>query len=131
MSLDLSFDPSSSYSGLDDSDSYDAGVTNASAPVTTAPPDASGGAGSFLSGLLPTLTGGLNATLAAAINDKFAQGLSTGLATTDANGNLVYKATPSPTPTSGQVLTSQALSSPALLVGGLIVVVLVLALAKK
>lgn len=122
---------STTYYGTDDT-SFDTGVTNGTGPVATAPPDVSGGAGSFLSGLLPTLTNGLNAVLAANLNDKFGEGIASGLATVDANGNLVYKATPAPTPTAGQVVASQALSSPVLLIGGIaLALVLVLTLARK
>jgi hypothetical protein len=122
---------STTYYGNDDT-SFDTGVTNSTRPVATAPPDASGGAGSFLSGLLPTLTNGLNAVLAANLNDKFGEGIASGLATVDANGNLVYKATPAPIPTPGQVVASQALSSPVLLIGSVaLAFVLVLALVKK
>jgi hypothetical protein len=122
---------STTYYGNDDS-SFDTGVANATGPIASAPPDASGGAGSFLSGLLPTLTNGLNAVLAANLNDKFGEGIASGLATVDANGNLVYKATPAPIPTTGQVLSSQALSSPVLLIGGVAVaLILVIALTKK
>lgn len=120
---------STSYFG-DDSGSYDTGVTNSTPPVTTAPPDSSGGAGSFLSGLLPTLTNGLNATLAAELNQNFGQGIAAGLATVDANGNLTYKATPATVPSSGAILTSQALGSPVLIFGLLGIVALVLLLKK-
>lgn len=125
MSLDTG---STTYFG-DDSTSFDTGVTNGTGPVTTAPPDASGGGGSFLSGLLPTLTNGLNATLAAELNDKFGQGIASGLATVDANGNLTYKATPAPVPTPAQVASANAISSLPmilLLAGGAIVLLLAL-----
>ncbi len=112
-------------------DGYDYGVTNSTPPVTTAPPDASGGRGSFLPELLNTLTNGINATLAAKLNDKFGEGISSGLATVDSNGNLVYRATPAPTPTSNQVIASQAIRSPALLIGGVaVLLVLVIALHR-
>lgn len=120
---------STTYFGDDDS-SYDTGVVNSTGPVTTAPPDASGGAGSFLAGLLPTLTNGLNATLAAELNQNFGQGIAAGLATVDANGNLTYKATPATVPTSGAVLASQALGSPVIIFAVLGVVALVLLLKK-
>jgi hypothetical protein len=121
---------STTYYGTDDW-SYDTGVTNSTPPVTTAPPDASGGSGSFLPGLLNTLTNGLNAVLAAKLNDKFGEGIAAGLATVDAQGNLVYKATPVPVPSSSQVVASQALSSPVLLLGlGAAALILVLALRK-
>lgn len=130
MSLDLSFAPS--FTGFDQSSgsAYDAGVVNGTGPTTTAPPDASGGGGSFLSALLPTLTSGLSAVTAAEINKNLGAGLSSGLATVDANGNLTYSATPQPTPTAAQVVQSQALSSPVLLFG-IIGAVLVLALVLK
>lgn len=122
-------DGSTTYYGDDDS-SYDTGVVNSTRPVTTAPPDASGGGGSFLSGLLPTLTNGLNATLAAELNANFGQGIAAGLATVDANGNLTYKATPATVPTNASIVTSRALNSPVLIMGVLGVVLLVLLLKK-
>lgn len=120
---------STSYYG-DDPSSYDTGVVNSTPPVTTAPPDASGGFGSFLSGLLPTLTNGLNATLAAELNQNFGQGIAAGLATVDANGNLTYKATPATVPSSAAVIANNALSSPVLIFGVLGVVALILLLKK-
>lgn len=67
----------------------DGGVANASSPLTL-PPDASGGNGSFLSGLLPTLTNGVNATINSALLSSLGQNSS--LYTVDAYGNLVPKA---------------------------------------
>lgn len=113
----------------DDTTSFDTGLTNSTPPVTTAPPDASGGGGSFLQSLLPTLTNGVNATLAAELNAKFGEGLASGLATVDANGNLTYKATPAPIPTATQVATASAISNLpliALAIGGVIVLALLL-----
>lgn len=114
----------------DDDDSYDTGVVNSTGPVTTAPPDSSGGAGSFLSGLLPTLTNGLNATLAAELNQNFGQGIAAGLATVDANGNLTYKATPATVPSNSALIASQALSSPVLVVGAIVLVLAIILLKK-
>lgn len=122
-------DSSTTYFGDDDT-SYDTGVVNSTPPVTTAPPDSSGGAGSFLSGLLPTLTNGLNATLAAELNQNFGQGIAAGLASVDANGNLTYKATPATVPSSAAVIANNALSSPVLLFGLIGIVALVLLLKK-
>jgi hypothetical protein len=109
----------------------DYGVNNATPPLTTDAPDASGGAGSFLKSLLPVLTQGVQATLAAKINDKYGEGISSGLATVDANGNLVYKATPVYTPTSGTVVAQSALQSPVLLIGLAIAAVALIALLRK
>lgn len=67
----------------------DGGTVNASSPLTLAP-DASGGNGSFLSSLLPTLTNGVSATLNSALVS--ALGNNSGLYTVDAYGNLVPKA---------------------------------------
>lgn len=68
----------------------DGGVTNDTEPFVSAPPDASGGTGSFLASLVPTLTNGLNAT----INSELLNALGRGgnLYTVDANGNVVPKA---------------------------------------
>lgn len=109
----------------------DFGVANATPPLTTDAPDASGGSGSFLKSLLPVLTQGVQATLAAKLNDKYGEGISSGLATVDANGNLVYKATPVYTPTAGTVVTQSALSSPVVLVGLLAAVLVGIALLRK
>lgn len=125
MSLDTG---TTTYFG-DDTGSFDTGVVNSTPPVTTSPPDASGGGGSYLPALLPTLTSGLNAVLAANLNQKFGQGLASGLATVDAQGNLTYKATPAPVPSAAQAATANALSSlPVILlaVGGLILLAAVL-----
>lgn len=73
---------------------YDGGVTNSTAPYTTAPPDPSGGAGSFLAALLPTLTNGINALAQAKISKSIGDTLGQGLATVDDNGNVVYKGSP-------------------------------------
>lgn len=109
----------------------DYGVGNNTPPLTTAAPDASGGAGSFLQSLLPVLTQGVQATLAARLNDKYGEGISSGLATVDANGNLVYKATPVYTPTAGTVVAKSALQSPVLLVGILAAVLVGIALLRR
>jgi hypothetical protein len=121
---------STSYYG-DDSDTWDAGVTNATGPVNTAPPDVSGGAGSFLSALLPTLTNGINATLAAELNANFGQGVGAGLATVDANGNVTYKATPAQVVTPTQRAAAGAISSlPLVLLGVGALVILAVMLRK-
>lgn len=127
MSLDFLDDPTLSYVGVDAAQD-DSGVSNSTFPVTTAPPDASGGGGSFLQSLLPTLTSGLSATLAAELNANLGAGLQTGLASVDANGNLVYKATPAQTVTPTQVATANAISSlpMILLIGGIAVAALLL-----
>jgi hypothetical protein len=109
----------------------DYGVGNATAPLTTDAPDASGGAGSFLASLLPVLTQGVQATVAAKLNDKYGEGISSGLATVDANGNLVYKATPVYTPTAGSVVTQSALRSPVVLVGIVAAVLVGIALLRR
>jgi hypothetical protein len=109
---------------------FDAGVTNSTGPSTTAPPDASGGSGSYLPAFLGVATNGLNAILAANLNDKFGQGIASGLATVDANGNLQYKATPAQQPSASAVVTSQALNSPVLIFGVVAVIVLFLVLKK-
>lgn len=79
-------------------DSYDvpadAGVTNSTGPFTTAPADATGGSGSFLQALLPTLTNGVNAALNYELEKNFGLGSNSGLAAVDADGNLVYKGAP-------------------------------------
>lgn len=72
--------------------SADAGVINATAPFTTAPPDASGGKGSFLPGLLNTLTSGINALANVKINEAVAKSLGGGLAAVNADGSVTYKA---------------------------------------
>jgi hypothetical protein len=69
--------------------------------------------------------------LAAELNDKFGQGLASGLASVDANGNVTYKATPATQPTPAQVATANAVSSLpmiAIVVG--VVVVALIALKK-
>lgn len=72
----------------------DGGVVNATKPFTTAPPDASGGTGSFLRGTLDLLTNGINALASAKLNTEVSKLLGTGLATVDDEGNVVYKASP-------------------------------------
>ncbi len=67
----------------------DGGTVNASSPLTL-PPDASGGNGSFLASLLPTLTNGVSATINSALVSSLGQNSS--LYTVDAYGNLVPKA---------------------------------------
>lgn len=131
MSLDTSGDYGTTTYYGDSSTGFDSGAVNSTGPTTTAPPDASGGSGSFLYALLPTLTNGLNATLAANLNDKFGQGISSGLATVDANGNLTYRATPAIAPSAAAVVTSQALSSPVVLLGiGALILILALSMRK-
>ncbi len=56
----------------------------------TLPPDASGGNGSFLGALLPTLTNGVSATINSALVSSL--GKNSALYTVDAYGNLVPKA---------------------------------------
>lgn len=76
----------------DDFDGYDAGVINNTPPFTTAPPDATGGRGSFLAPLLDTLTQGINAFAQAKISQEISKNLGMGLATVDDEGNVVYRA---------------------------------------
>lgn len=83
-------------------ESYDGGVTNDTPPFTTAPPDASGGAGSFLPQLLGTLTNGISQIAAAKISANVRDTLGYGLATVDANGQVVYKGSPA-TPSPAQI----------------------------
>jgi hypothetical protein len=109
----------------------DYGVGNSTPPITTDAPDASGGGGSFLQELLPVLTNGLNATLAAKLNDRYGEGISSGLATVDQNGNLVYKATPVQVPTPNQVIASQSLSSPVILALAVAAVLGLIVIAKR
>jgi hypothetical protein len=109
----------------------DYGVGNATPPLTVDAPDASGGRGSFLQSLLPVLTQGVQATLAAKLNDKYGEGISSGLATVDANGNLVYKATPVTQATNATVVTQSALRSPVVLVGLLAAVLVGIALLRR
>lgn len=68
----------------------DLGVTNNTGSFVDAPPDASGGSGSFLDSLIPTLTQGLSAGLNTAVLNTL--GGNSSLYTVDANGNLVPKA---------------------------------------
>lgn len=91
-------DGTTTYYGDDDSGSFvpssanspgDGGVVNSSSPLTL-PPDASGGNGSFLSALLPTLTNGVSATINSALISSL--GNNSALYTVDAYGNLVPKA---------------------------------------
>lgn len=70
-------------------DPGDGGVTNASSPLTL-PPDATGGNGSFLAQLLPTLTNGVSATINSSLLANL--GGNSSLYTVDAYGNLVPKA---------------------------------------
>lgn len=70
------------------------GIVNGTPPYVADPPDASGGAGSYLTSILGTLTGGFNALTNAKINEYIGHTLQGGLATVDANGNVVYKAAP-------------------------------------
>lgn len=69
--------------------SGDGGVTNNTGSYVDSPPDASGGNGSFLDALLPTLTNGLNAYA----NSQLLQaiGKNNSLYTVDATGSLVPK----------------------------------------
>ncbi len=67
----------------------DGGVVNSEGPYTSAAPDASGGTGSFLTSLIPTLTNGLNATINAKLLSSLGQ--NSQLYTVDINGNLVPK----------------------------------------
>lgn len=73
---------------------YDGGVINSTPPYTTAPPDASGGAGSFINSLLGTLTNGIDQYAQAKISKTIGDTLGYGLATVDDNGNVVYKGSP-------------------------------------
>jgi hypothetical protein len=79
---------------IDDIAWGDAGVVNATGPTTTAPPDATGGKGSFLDGLLDTLTNGVNAYAQAEISKNIGGTLGQGLATVDEYGNVTYRGTP-------------------------------------
>lgn len=70
--------------------SGDGGAANNTPAYVSAPPDASGGSGSFLDALVPTLTNGLNATLNSTLLS--ALGGNSSLYSVDAYGNLVPKA---------------------------------------
>lgn len=69
--------------------SGDGGVLNNTVPYVDSPPDASGGTGSFLDALVPTLTNGLNAAINAELLNSL--GKNGNLYTVDANGDLVPK----------------------------------------
>lgn len=86
----------------------DAGVINSTPPFTTAPPDASGGRGSFLEGLLDTLTSGVNAFAQAKISETIGKNLQSGLLSVDDQGHIVYKAAPSVTAADAAKDTTQA-----------------------
>lgn len=73
---------------------YDAGVINSTPPFTTAPPDASGGRGSYLGSILDTLTNGINAFAQAKISSEISKSLGYGLASVDDEGNVVYRGAP-------------------------------------
>lgn len=88
----------------------DGGVINGTGPLTTAPPDPTGGGGSFLRSLLPTLTDGINALASAKINTEVGKILGTGLATVDDEGNVVYKGAPG-TPGKAQIAPAYAAKS--------------------
>jgi hypothetical protein len=77
---------------------FDGGVLNDTGPFTTAPPDASGGSGSFLGGLLNTLTNGVNALASSRINEAVARSLGGGIASVDDAGNVTYRAAPAAKP---------------------------------
>lgn len=68
------------------------GVANGTPPFIDVPPDASGGAGSYLDSIVGTLTGGFNALANIKINEYIGKSLQGGLASVDANGRVVYKA---------------------------------------
>ena len=114
----------------------DAGVTNDTPPYTTAPPDGSGGAGSFLPGLLNTLTNGLNTLANAKISEEIGKTLGqSGLAYVDDNGNVVYRgapATPAPVQVSPSYAAKSFFSSQAgiLTIAGVAAVILFLAVRK-
>lgn len=74
--------------------SFDAGVSNNTPPFTTAPPDASGGGGSFLPGLLDTLLNGVNAVVQTETSKYIGDRLGGGLASVDEYGNVVYRGSP-------------------------------------
>jgi hypothetical protein len=72
----------------------DAGVINSTPPFVSAPPDATGGRGSFLGNVLDTLTNGINAFAQAKISSEITKSLGQGIATVDDEGNVVYRAAP-------------------------------------
>lgn len=109
------------------------GVANSSSPLTL-PPDATGGNGSFLTSLIPTLTNGVSATINTALLSSLGQ--NSNLYTVDAYGNLVPKAAAaannyaynaSIVPSTSPLTSKTALY----VVGGLIVLLVILAATKK
>jgi hypothetical protein len=75
----------------------DDGVLNDTPPFTSAPPDASGGTGSFLPNLLDTLTNGINAYASVALNQSVARSLGGGVASVNADGTVTYRGAPANT----------------------------------
>lgn len=92
-----------------DDDDYgfpDGGVLNDTPPFTTAPPDATGGSGSFLPNILNTLASGINAFAMAQANQQVARSLGGGIAAVNADGSVTYRAAPANTVgTSARVAT--------------------------
>lgn len=75
----------------------DDGVLNDTPPFTTAPPDATGGTGSFLPRILDTLVNGVNAYASARLNEQVARSLGGGIASVNADGTVQYRAAPANT----------------------------------
>lgn len=70
------------------------GAVNSSEPVVSSPPDASGGNGSFLSGLQDTLTNGINTLLSERISNALSLQNARDLQAVNAVGKPAPKAAP-------------------------------------
>lgn len=113
---------------------YDAGVINNTPPFTEAPPDASGGRGSYLGSIVDTLTNGINAFAQAKISAEISKSLGVGLATVDDEGNVVYRGAPgsnAPAQVSPAYAAKSLFSSPVGIIGLVAVVGLVVYAATK
>lgn len=109
--------------------SGDGGVLNNTLPYADAAPDASGGTGSFLDALVPTLTNGLNAFVNAELLNNL--GKNGALYTVDANGDLVPKSAAGANNAAYRNMIAPAANnnSTYLLIGGVVLAVAILIVA--